>query len=132
MKDKKNKQIHQSEDVKTENSNFETNKMEPLFKGRIGRNEFALSYFIFMVISILGLIYSSPDDWGLRLIVNLIVGLATASLIVQRLHDLGRPGFHYWLLLIPIYNIIFILFDLCGKKGQIGSNKYGVDPLKNK
>lgn len=130
MKNMKHKQSHQLKDEKTENSNFETNKMEPLFKGRIGRNEFAWSYFMFVVISIIAQIYSSPDDWGLILIVSLVVGISTASLIVQRLHDLGRPGYHYWIILIPIYNIIFILFDLCGKKGQIGTNKYGLDPLK--
>ena len=119
-------------DITIEYSNNEPNKIRPLFKGRISRNEFILSDSLFFVISIIGVIYSYPGDIGFLYIVNIIVALATASLIVQRLHDLGRPGYHYWLLAIPIYNIIFILGVLCSQHGQAGSNKYGADPLKNK
>lgn len=126
----KHKHSHQLKDVIIENSNGKTNKMEPFFKGRMGRNEYIWYYLMFVVISIVVQIYSAPDNCGLSVVVGLIIGIATASLIVQRLHDLGRPGYHYWIMMIPIYNIIFFLFDLCGKKGLIGSNKYGVDPLK--
>ncbi|MDA0778649.1 MAG: DUF805 domain-containing protein [Bacteroidetes bacterium] len=132
MNNIKQKQSLQLEDVQNENSNFETNKMGPFFKGRIGRNEFAWSYFMFVIVSIVGQIYSSPDDWGLLLIIGITTGICAASLIVERLHDLGRPGYHYWLVLIPFYNIYFLLFELCGEKGQVGSNKYGFDPLKQK
>ena len=131
MNGKNHKQSHQLENVKTENSNFETiNKMAPFFKGRIGRNEFAWSFFMFVMISIVCQICSPPDDKSFILITGLVIGFANASLIVQRLHDLGRPGYHFWLIFIPIHNIIFILTVLCVKKGQIGANKYGLDPLK--
>ena len=126
----KHKHSHQLKDVIIEKSDFETSKMEPFFKGRMGRNEFIWYYLMFVLISIVVQIYSAPDNWGLSVVVGLIIGIATASLIVQRLHDLGRPGYHYWIMMIPIYNIIFFLFELCGKKGQIGSNKYGVDSLE--
>ena len=67
--------------------------------------------------------------------IGLIVGIATAVVcafqVVKRLHDLDRPGTHYWLLLIPIYNIYFGLLILF-KKGTEGDNQYGPDPLAGK
>jgi uncharacterized membrane protein YhaH (DUF805 family) len=47
---------------------------------------------------------------------------------VKRLHDIDRPGTHYWLLLIPIYNI-YLSILLHFKKGTEGPNAYGPDPL---
>jgi uncharacterized membrane protein YhaH (DUF805 family) len=47
---------------------------------------------------------------------------------VKRLHDIDRPGTHYWLLYVPFYNIyLFVL--LLFKKGTVGPNRYGPDPL---
>lgn len=47
---------------------------------------------------------------------------------VKRLHDLDRPGWHFWLLLIPLYNI-YLQGLLFFKKGTEGENNYGPDPL---
>jgi len=47
---------------------------------------------------------------------------------VKRLHDLERPGAHYWLLLIPVYNI-YLALVLLFKRGTSGPNRYGDDPL---
>lgn len=59
----------------------------------------------------------------------LIAGFILSSFqVVKRFHDLGRPGSHYWLLLIPIYNI-YLGFVLLLKKGAAGHNEYGADPL---
>ena len=61
-----------------------------------------------------------------------MLGLAAALMIafeaVKRLHDLDRPGVHYWLLYIPFYNIYLGLL-LLFKKGTSGPNQYGNDPL---
>ena len=48
--------------------------------------------------------------------------------VVKRLHDLDRPGTHYWYLLIPFYNIYLGLL-LLFKRGTSGCNQYGDDPL---
>jgi len=48
--------------------------------------------------------------------------------VVKRLHDIERPGTHYWLLLIPFYNI-YLGLVLLFKKGTDGPNQYGDDPL---
>lgn len=66
---------------------------------------------------------------------NILVVLAylpsipiSTCILVQRLHDIDRPGTHYWLCLIPIYNI-YMAFLLLFKKGTDGPNQYGEDPL---
>lgn len=53
---------------------------------------------------------------------------AGIAVTVKRLHDLGRPGSHWWLLLIPIYNVYLGLVLLFGK-GTPGPNRFGPDPL---
>jgi uncharacterized membrane protein YhaH (DUF805 family) len=64
--------------------------------------------------------------------VGFLIGLACTVVIafqaVKRLHDLDRAGTHYWLLLIPFYNV-YLSLVLLFKKGTEGSNRYGADPL---
>jgi uncharacterized membrane protein YhaH (DUF805 family) len=58
-----------------------------------------------------------------------LAGLVVSSFItVKRFHDLNRPGWHYWLLLIPFYNL-YLAIILLFKKGTAGPNTYGPDPL---
>lgn len=58
-----------------------------------------------------------------------VVGIAVQVLLaVRRLHDLGKPGWHCWLLLIPFYNIYMCLV-LLFTRGVEGSNEYGPDPV---
>ncbi len=53
---------------------------------------------------------------------------AAIAITVKRLHDLGRPGWHFLLLGIPIYNLWLGLVLLL-KRGTWGPNEYGPDPL---
>ena len=48
--------------------------------------------------------------------------------IIGRFHDLEMSGVNIFLLLIPLFNIIVLLY-LFFKEGTIGPNKYGEDPL---
>ncbi len=114
-------------------------------KGRLNR----LAYFghcIIDDIAIIGLI-------GLLIALKLSTGIETGilngiilSLIgivfflgiwseiaatVKRLHDLGKPGSHFFLGLIPIYNIYLGLILLFGK-GNSEANEYGENPLMEK
>ncbi|MFA5987195.1 MAG: DUF805 domain-containing protein [Candidatus Paceibacterota bacterium] len=62
---------------------------------------------------------------GLISLAFLVIG---SMLVVKRLHDIERPGWHFWLFLVPFYDIylgILLLF----KKGTAGVNGYGPDPL---
>jgi uncharacterized membrane protein YhaH (DUF805 family) len=69
---------------------------------------------------------------GLGLLVTIFVTITGNVILafqaVKRLHDLDRPGFHYWLCFIPFYNFYLGLI-LLFKKGTVGINKYGPDPL---
>jgi uncharacterized membrane protein YhaH (DUF805 family) len=65
-------------------------------------------------------------------VLGAIIGLGGAIPLafqaVKRLHDLDRPGSHYWLFLLPFYNI-YLGWVLLFKKGTAGNNIYGPDPL---
>lgn len=52
---------------------------------------------------------------------------AQAFIAIRRLHDLDKPGWHYWLFFIPLYNIYLGLI-LLFTPGTEGSNQYGPDP----
>ena len=67
----------------------------------------------------------------LSLVITIPITVVIAFQVVKRLHDLNRPGSHYWLLLIPLYNIYLGLLILF-KKGTEGENQYGADPLARK
>ena len=113
-----------------------------------GRYNRAKYFWITMAISVVGTIilvglitgvgYLSR---GSEVILNFLsvigliggVGLAVVCAFpaVKRFHDLDRPGTHYWLLLIPFYNI-YISLVLLFKMGINGPNQYGDDPLAQK
>ncbi len=103
------------------------------FKGRINRGKFfGITTPISIIVYIINKITTGTDSMFLLLFLLLLnvahIALSTC-LIVQRLHDIERPGTHYWLFLIPFYNF-YLLLVLLLKQGTDGSNKYGEDPLQ--
>lgn len=53
---------------------------------------------------------------------------AGLAVCVKRLHDMDRPGSHFFLFAVPIYNLYLGLL-LCSLPGTPGPNRYGSDPL---
>lgn len=104
--------------------NKDKNKTFSYFKGRIGKREFLWNSIFFVVILILAKTYLMDDAY----ITYPIMVPMIASLTIQRLHDLGRPAYHFLLLLIPVYHFIFLI-NLCVQDGQKGENVFGPDPL---
>lgn len=104
------------------------------FEGRINR----LNYFLYVIVasvisSISDIVVNNMDNIGifvLLVITNLILAAKIICVTIQRFHDIGKSGYHFWLLLIPIYNIYLELVLLL-KKGDDGENIYGEDPLVN-
>ncbi len=106
------------------------------FQGRVNRAWYvwhtfldgAVAVGLILAIVIVGGVLGNP------LFVLPAVGVAVAAIIaelaitVKRLHDIGRPGWHWWLLLIPFYNI-YLGLSLLFKRGSIGPNVFGADPL---
>ena len=50
------------------------------------------------------------------------------AVTVKRLHDIGRPGMHWFLLLLPVYNM-YLSLVLLFQPGAVGDNEYGKDPV---
>ena len=86
-----------------------------MFRGRLTR----LPYFLrSLVVSIVvgAAEVAAYDENGevtavaaIYIVITIAALVLHASFVVKRLHDLGRPGRHYWLCFIPLYNIYFCL-----------------------
>ena len=68
---------------------------------------------------------------ALVLLLQVLMMWPTVCLGVKRLHDLGRPGAHYWLLLVPFYNL-YLALQMLFRKGIEGPNAFGPDPLERR
>ncbi len=107
-------------------------------KGRITRQQYILTtlmvsfvgFVIAFGIGFAGGMAGTGEDAsnGVASIVSLAIAFVQAFLVVRRLHDIGKPGWHFWLLLVPLYNIylgLVIMFT----PGTRGANEYGPDPM---
>lgn len=102
-------------------------------EGRLNRSRFLLLIFLvyfgwFLFVLLITIITDQETANVAAGAAFLVVVPLHAFQVVKRLHDLGRPGVHYWLGFIPIYNIYFMLMLLL-KKGTVGANKYGREPI---
>jgi uncharacterized membrane protein YhaH (DUF805 family) len=96
------------------------------FEGRAPRAEywyFHLFYFVTQLV--IGFLVALANGPGA------ITGLAVLAFIlpsigvtVRRLHDLGRSGWWYWLLLLPIIGGIVLFVWMC-TRGTRAGNRYG-------
>lgn len=84
------------------------------------------------VVGISSSVAGSNNDFETAQTISLLICIGGTVLMVfptvKRLHDIGRPGSHYWLLLIPIYSL-YLGMALLFQKGMEGANEYGLDPL---
>lgn len=82
-----------------------------------------------IVLVMIGVLTGSP------LVVLPILGVlaggiwAAIAVTVKRLHDLERPGWHWFLLGVPLYNV-YLGLVLLFAKGTPGPNRFGLDPLQ--
>ncbi len=59
---------------------------------------------------------------------SILASCATFFPAVKRLHDINRPGGWLLLIFIPGFNLVLGIV-LLFKKGTVGTNQYGDDPL---
>lgn len=106
------------------------------FKGRARRKEywmFALFQFIFAVVAalldnLLGLTFDDVIPYGwIYLLYGLAMFLPALSIAVRRLHDSGKSGWFYLVVLIPLAGPIWLLVLLC-TDSEHGPNKWGDNP----
>ena len=118
--------------------NVLTNKYAD-FSGRARRKEYWMWTLYVTLIFILAMIMDNVlglnfellgQDLGygwlymLAGIINFIPGL---SIVVRRLHDVGKSGWFYLIILIPIIGFIWMLILLCSD-GIKEENKWGTNP----
>jgi uncharacterized membrane protein YhaH (DUF805 family) len=53
------------------------------------------------------------------------------SLSVRRLHDIGKSGWWYLLIFIPVLGSLLLLF-WAAKKSEDGENRFGSNPLEER
>jgi uncharacterized membrane protein YhaH (DUF805 family) len=61
-------------------------------------------------------------------ITGLALFLPGLAVSIRRLHDLGKSGWFFLLILIPLIGAVILLIWFC-MRGTIGPNNYGPDPL---
>ncbi len=107
------------------------------FSGRARRQEYWMFTLINMLIILplnigsAALVESSSGLAGilsiLVLIYSVVVFIPSLAVVVRRLHDVGKSGWFYFIVLIPLVGFIWILVLFC-TEGDTGPNEYGPDP----
>ena len=90
------------------------------FKGSIGRAKFAIIFFTALTVySMAAFIITQRDILFmlLRTALMLTALVSYISVIIRRLHDIGRKSIEFFLLFIPIYGL-YIFFLLFFKRGN--------------
>ena len=92
------------------------------FKGRSRRSEY---WWFTLFNSIVGFVIglALPEQaW----IWTLIVLIPSLAICVRRLHDVGKSGWFYLWILLPLIGYIIILIQFC--KDSTGDNQWGPNP----
>ena len=106
------------------------------FSGRARRSEYwYFTLFIFLVSAVLsGLnaaVFGTDAQMTIFTIIQSLFSLATLipsiAVTVRRLHDIGKSGWFYFLILIPVVGSIILLVWEC-KDSEPGTNVYGPNP----
>ena len=119
------------------------------FRGRASRPEFwwfALLYYLVIFAPVVAFLFISQDSDsynqatfdnpganGTGLVFGLILSTAVLAMLIpylavgtRRLHDTGKPGWWWFITLVPFGSIILIVF--WASEGDTGSNQYGPPP----
>ena len=92
------------------------------FKGRARRSEYWwFTLFNIIVSAIIAM--ALPDIAGLW---SLIVLIPSLSLCIRRLHDVGKSGWWYLILFVPLVGEILLLVWFCRDSGP--DNQWGPNP----
>lgn len=96
------------------------------FNGRVSRAQYWYFVLFYVVIAIpLGIIDGILfGGQVLTLLLSLALLIPNIGIGVRRLHDLGKPGWWYFMALVPLVGPIALLVFFC-LKGEEKANKYG-------
>ena len=109
------------------------------FSGRARRKEYWMYVLVQTLVmiglmildSVLGLDFEFQGislGYGYLYLIGLIVHfIPSLAVLVRRLHDVGKSGWFYLIVLIPFIGVIWLLILYC-TEGQKEDNKWGSDP----
>ncbi len=93
------------------------------FKGRSRRSEYWWASLFCNLVSIVLTAVLGDLAW----IWSLVILIPTLAINVRRLHDIGKSGWWYLLILIPLVGSIILLIFCC-QDSERGRNKWGRSP----
>jgi uncharacterized membrane protein YhaH (DUF805 family) len=116
-------------------------KKYAVFAGRARRKEYWMfvlfNILIIFAIAILAAIFTgiggkfgsalASTIYGLTSIYSLALIIPTLAVVVRRLHDVGKSGWWYFIILVPLIGGIWLLVLMC-TDSQPGTNQYGPNP----
>lgn len=105
------------------------------FSGRARRSEYwyftLFNIIVSMVLSLLMRLTAGSFMFGLFRLVEVVFSLAVLipglAVVWRRLHDIGRSGAWYLLILVPFVGVIILIVWLC-RDSQPDANQYGPCP----
>lgn len=99
------------------------------FAGRARRKEYWMFVLFNVIASIVLSIISNlcRIPFVLPALYSLAVLIPGISVAVRRLHDTGRSGAWWWIVLVPFIGGIWLLVLMC-LDGERKENQYGPDP----
>jgi len=102
------------------------------FQGRMNRAKywkFALFGFLVSILISVFLNILNLEQTFVGGLINFVFAILCLPFGVRRLHDLNKSGWFYLLFLIPVVNLLFLIY-FGFFKGTVGNNDYGPDPLQ--
>jgi uncharacterized membrane protein YhaH (DUF805 family) len=100
------------------------------FNGRARRQEywmFTLFNALAMIVLAILAVAASKYLFVLYGIYFLAVIIPSLAVLVRRLHDIGKSGGWFWILVVPLIGGLWLLVLTC-IAGNPGPNQYGPDP----
>ena len=101
------------------------------FSGRARRKEYWMFTLFSLIISwtlaVLDLIFDTYMFTIVSSIYSLLVIIPSVAVLIRRLHDIGKSGWHIFLIFLPLIGWIWLLVLLC-MEGETKPNKWGENP----
>src|SRR4051812_34895460 len=98
-------------------------------RGRINRWTYWMSsLFIWTSFYVLYNLLLFAFSYTATFIIYPLLFWALAATAIKRLHDSKRTGLWLWLVLIPVFGPLVLIFLLGFKKGTVDTNRFGVLP----
>lgn len=108
---------------------LEVLKKYAVFNGRARRKEYWMFVLFNVIVAFIlgiidGILGTTPIIYGIYM---LAVILPSISVVVRRLHDIGKSGWWFFIIFIPLIGGLWMLGLMC-TEGKPGENEYGLNP----